>query len=59
MKNMEVRYRTYFAVLNVPRPLRPKVGSSKLLRSLKMDDYHVARARLNPHISHTVGASGL
>jgi hypothetical protein len=47
MKNMEVRYRTYFAVLNVPRPLRPKVGSSKLLRSLKTDDYHVARARLN------------
>jgi integrase len=47
MRHMEIRYRTYFAVLSVPRPLRPKVGKAKLLRSLKTDDYRVARARLN------------
>ena len=51
MKHMEIRYRTYFAVLSVPRPLRPKVGKAKLLKSLQTDDYRVARAQLYPALA--------
>jgi len=47
MRNLEIRYRTYFVVLSVPRPLRAKVGKAKLLKSLQTDDYRVARARLH------------
>jgi integrase len=51
MRHMEIRYRTYFAVMSVPRPLRQKVGKAKLLKSLKTDDYRVARARLYPALT--------
>jgi integrase len=45
MRWLEVRYQTYYAVRDVPRPLREKLGKKRLIKSLGTRDYHVARAR--------------
>lgn len=43
---LELRHRTYYAVLSVPRPLRAKLGGkAKLVQSLHTHDLHVAVAK--------------
>jgi integrase len=39
------RGRTWYAVMEVPRPLRAKLGKRRLLKSLQTRDYHVAKSR--------------
>jgi integrase len=45
MRWMEVRGRTFYAVQAVPRPLWPRVGKRRLVKSLGTRDHHVAVAR--------------
>jgi integrase len=42
---LELRGRSWYAVQAVPRPLRPKLGKKRLLKSLGTRDLHVAIAR--------------
>lgn len=45
MKWLEKRHQTWYAVLDVPRPLRKKLGKRRFVKSLRTRDIGVARQR--------------
>src|ERR1700750_2810334 len=45
MRWLEVRGRTFYAVMEVPRPLRARLGKKRLVKRLGTRDYHIAKAR--------------
>lgn len=45
MRWLELRRRTFYAVMDVPRPLRALLGKKRMVRSLGTRDYYVALSR--------------
>ena len=50
-KYLQRRYRTWYAVLEIPKALRPKLGQPRFIRSLKTDSQKLADQRMMPLVA--------
>ena len=50
-KYLQQRYRTWYAVLEIPKVLRPKLGGARFFRSLKTDSQRLAEMRAMPLVA--------
>jgi integrase len=48
--HLEMRHRCYLAVMEIPKPLRPKLGRARFVKSLETDSVAIAERRAAPLI---------